>query len=155
MITLRKITVQDQEYFLELNNDTDTRYWMYSDAGYHKDDFYAILASKNVQWFNIIYTDLEKQVTYPVGLFTAYAMEDKLYVGIIIDKKYRGNGFGREALEHYLKVCDSLGIDTYLSCFRDNFAYKLYRKLGYKLTGKSEIVRDRKHVWMKREANKS
>ena len=48
------------------------------------------------------------------------------------------------AYELYLKDKDYAS----LWVFEDNFAKNLYEKLGFKLTGKSKIIRDRNYVYM-------
>jgi len=156
MISLRPIQLYEIDYFLHVLNDPETLYYMESDTAYEREDFYATINYPKVKWYVIMNTDVEQGIYRdPVGLFNTFIKDNKLFLGIIIDKPFRGKGYSRETFEFFLRECDKENLDTHLSCFTDNFAYKMYKKLGYKLTGESKIIRGRKHVWMKRKAKNS
>lgn len=145
MITLTQITEQDREYFLKVNNEPSTLFQMESDREYKPDDFVAILNYPLVSWF--IIRDKNKKV----GLFTVYTRYNKLFFGMIIDKPYRGKGYGRKALEKFLVMTDNANEEVNLCCFRDNErAVKIYYSLGFVETGVKVIIRDREFVYMKR-----
>ena len=145
MITFKKITPKDYNYFAEMNNPPDVLCWMESDRSYQREDFDVIIRHKHVRWYKIL--DGSKRV----GLFTAYKNDGNIYIGIIIDKKWRRNGYARAAIKHYLRATDSLGYDTYLGCFLDQPALPLYMELGYIETGMYKLVRDRFFIQMKRK----
>lgn len=145
MIRLKKLTQKDTSYFLEVNNHPDILYWMESDKPYQRKDVFAILVCNFVQWY-VIYDDKEK-----VGLFTTYVTDNKLNIGIIIEEEHRRRGYAKKAFEIYLEVADQEKIDTYLSCFIDNFAVNLYKSLGYKRLDKDKKIRDRDYMYMWRK----
>lgn len=147
MLTFTQITEQDKDYFLKLNNEADVLYNMESDREYKSEDFTAIINYPLVVWYII------KDGTKRIGLFTVYTKLGKLFFGIIIDKRYRGNGYGRKALEKFLLMTDSANEEVNLCCFKDNErATKIYYSLGFEETGLKVIIRGREFVYMKRKA---
>lgn len=152
MVVLQQISIEDYDYWIELNNDPENLHFMESDREFDNEDFRAILSSDLVKWYLIkeLNDDLEY---YSVGLFTVYVRNSELYLGIIIDKNYRRQGFARKAFEDYLKYMDEAGIVTNLCYFTDNFAAKLYESLGYIPTGEKKIVRGREFIYARRGAN--
>jgi len=156
MISLRKLTIEDSTYFMELNNKPDILKWMRSDNEYKKEDFLAILACDWISWYVIHSSEKVKgkYETKRVGLFTTYIVDKKVYLGIIIDHKYRRKGYARDTFKHYLTATDEVDIPTYLSCFDDQPALNMYKQLGYKEIGE-EKVRGKRHIHMKRDTSQN
>jgi RimJ/RimL family protein N-acetyltransferase len=152
MVVLQQISIEDYDYWIELNNDPENLHFMESDREFDNEDFRAILSSDLVKWYLIKELNDELEY-YNVGLFTVYVRNSELYLGIIIDKNYRRQGFARKAFMDYLKYMDEAGIATNLCYFTDNFAAKLYESLGYIHTGEKKVVRGREFIYARREAN--
>jgi len=141
---------------MELNNKPDILKWMRSDNEYHKEDFHAVLACDWITWYVIYsnektYKNTRRWINFKVGLFTTYIVDKKVYLGIIIDDRYRRKGYARDTFKHYLTATDEINVDTYLSCFDNQPALNMYKELGYKEIGE-EKIRGRRHIHMEREA---
>ena len=80
------------------------------------------LNKKNIGWFNI-----QKQIDSDEGRF-----------GMMIDKPHQGKGYGKQAMQLIEKEAERLGIKRLeLEVFVENTrAIKLYKKAGFKVTGR-------------------
>jgi len=152
MISFVPIKFEDYDYFISLNNNPDNLKWMESDIPASREQFLRLLNHPTNHWYVVYDTNFRKMKKIKVGLFTSYLKEDELHVGIIVDKEHRRKGYATKMFKHFLKHTDDRRLDTYLSCFADNFAVKMYRKLGYKKLDEDIIVRGKRYIKMKREA---
>lgn len=144
MIELRQAIPEDKKFFLEIYNQEDSLDQMESKI-LIKEEWYPLLISNpNSLWFVI------EEDKISLGLLNSYVKGDKIYFGIIVSKDKRRQGIARKALNKYLEFMDSQKMDSYLDCFSNNPAKKLYKELGYKQTGIYKKVRKRKFIQMKR-----
>lgn len=151
MITLRRLTPSDIGYFFEFVNAENSRKWMESENKYTEDDFALLMTTNVVQWYTIHDSEIKNE-DKRVGLFTSYGKDDRLYIGIIIDPKYRRKGYARMTFKYFLEVTDKMNIPTYLGCFKDQPAIKMYKEVGFKeLKEERTKVRGKMWVTMKRE----
>jgi RimJ/RimL family protein N-acetyltransferase len=128
---------------------------MQDDRKYTKEMFFMLIDHPTIQWYVIeehekVHKNERRWIKYNVGLWTVYALGDKVHLGIIIDSKYRGQGYSRKAFETYLEMTDATGYDTWLKCFVGNFATKMYKSLGYVKTMGHKTIRGRKFITMVR-----
>lgn len=152
MITLKRITASDIGYFFHHVNNEKTRSYMEDERPYTQDHFAVLVGNKTTQWYTINDDSLKDDTR--VGLFTSYAQGDRLYIGIIVDENYRRKGYARKTFEKFLKVTDSLNMEVYLSCFKDQPALPMYKELGFKeLKDERSRVRGKMWIQMKREKN--
>lgn len=144
-LRFRKADIGDRKYFLRTYNEESTRYQFESDKILYKHWYKTIISRVSSIWFVIELNDLR------VGLFNTFMRNDKPHWGICIQKEYRRKGIASLAIKEYLKVLDEKLIDSYIDCFDDNPALKLYKSLGYKETGEVKIIRDRNFIELKRD----
>jgi RimJ/RimL family protein N-acetyltransferase len=105
----------------------------------------SIISRPSSIWF-IIERDGQR-----VGLFNTYWKGKEYQWGIIVKSKFQRQGIAREAIKKILILTDKKKQDTYIECFYNNPAKKLYEELGYKETGESKKIRGREWIKMKRE----
>ena len=149
MIKFNKIQPDDKDYFLELNNAPETVHQMEHGQTFSEYQFKLIvLGNQNMEWYVIRDTEIEQDV----GLFTVYARNNRIHLGIIIDPNFRRQGYARLAFETYLEMTDKNGYDTYLGVFLSNPAINLYKELGYKQLPGYKTIRGRKFLTMVRRA---
>ena len=134
MIKLRKLTIDELEFLLEVRNDNSTRVNLENDNVFDIENCKKWFLNTKPCWF-IILSDDEK-----VG----YMRTNEHEVGCDIHIKHRRKGFARSAYKEYLKDKDY----ATLWVFEDNFAIKLYESLGFKPTGKNKTIRDRNYIQM-------
>lgn len=150
MITLKRITPKDIGYFFHLANNKDVRSFMESEEPYTQDHFAVLVDNKATQWYTINDDSLKDDTR--VGLFTSYAKEDRLYVGVIVDENHRRKGYARQAFKTFLEITDKIGADVHLCCFKDQPALPMYKELGFKeLKDERSRVRGKMWIQMKRE----
>ncbi|HKK96120.1 MAG TPA: GNAT family N-acetyltransferase [Anaerovoracaceae bacterium] len=145
MVQLKQVTPKDKRFFLRTINNKGTRYHMESDQAIPKYYFKNLINRVSSLWF-VIEVDGKQ-----VGLLNTFFKGEKYHFGVMINKQHRRKGYAKEAIRTFLKVTDKRKIDTYLECFDDNPALKLYKKLGYKETEKAREIRGRNFIEMKRQ----
>lgn len=151
MITLRKLTQEDYEFFISQVNNPSNLCWMESDRPYHREDFIAILNTNIVKWFVIVNSDFRKKESENVGLFTSFIHQGRLNLGVIVDDKYRRKGYARKAFQFFLKESDRNKLDTYISCFADQPALPMYKELGYKELDEKKEIRGKEYIYLERK----
>ena len=134
MINLRPLYQSDLLFLLEVRNDDSTRNNLEDNSIFTYPECRTWFDYTQPKWFII------EVNRFSVGYIRTNGDE----VGCDIHPNFRRRGYARMAYELYLKDKDYAS----LWVFEDNFAKNLYEKLGFKLTGKSKIIRDRNYVYM-------
>jgi len=134
MIKLRLLTENDLSFLLEVRNNESTRQFLEHDSKFTLKEALKWFRDDQPKWFII-----EVNRT-SVGYIRTNGDE----VGCDIHPNFRRRGYAKMAYELYLQDKDYAS----LWVFEDNFAIKLYKKLGFIPTGNSRIVRDRNYIKM-------
>ena len=134
MIKLRLLTENDLSFLLEVRNNESTRQFLEHDSKFTLKEALKWFRDDQPKWFII-----EVNRT-SVGYIRTNGDE----VGCDIHPNFRRRGYAKMAYELYLQDKDYAS----LWVFEDNFAIKLYKKLGFTPTGNSRIVRDRNYIKM-------
>jgi len=134
MINLRPLTENDLPFLLEVRNDESTRQFLEHDSKFTLKEALKWFRDGQPKWYII------KVNRMPVGYIRT--LDDE--VGCDIHPDFRKKGYAKMAYELYLQDKDYAS----LWVFEDNFAVKLYEKLGFIPTGNSRIVRDRNYIKM-------
>ena len=134
MVDLRPLTENDLPFLLEVRNDKSTRQFLENDSMFTLKESLKWFRDNQPKWFVI------KMDTTSVGYIRTNGDE----VGCDIHPNFRKKGYAKMAYELYLQDKDYAS----LWVFEDNFAVKLYEKLGFTPTGNSRIVRDRNYIKM-------
>jgi GNAT superfamily N-acetyltransferase len=134
MIKLRLLTENDLSFLLEVRNDESTRQFLEHDSKFTLKEALKWFRGGQPKWFII-----EVNRT-SVGYIRTNGDE----VGCDIHPNFRRRGYAKMAYELYLQDKDYAS----LWVFEDNFAVKLYEKLGFTPTENSRIVRDRNYIQM-------
>jgi RimJ/RimL family protein N-acetyltransferase len=134
MVTLKPLTENDLPFLLEVRNDESTRQFLEHDSKFTLKEALKWFRGGQPEWFII---EINKT---PVGYIRTNGDE----VGCDIHPNFRRRGYAKMAYELYLQDKDYAS----LWVFEDNFAIKLYKKLGFTPTGNSRIVRDRNYIKM-------
>ena len=134
MIKLRKLTLDDLSFLLEVRNDDSTRVNLENDNIFDIENCTEWFLSTEPKWY-IILNNNER-----VG----YIRSDGDEVGCDIHPKHRRNGYAKKAYLEYLK--DKKYASLWV--FEDNFAIDLYRKIGFIENGETKTIRDRHYVQM-------
>jgi len=131
---LKKLKVEDLKFLLDVRNDDSTRKFLENDSIFIYEECLNWFKTNNPLWF-IIEVDNK-----PVGYIRTNGCE----IGCDIHPNFRRMGFAKEAYQEYLKDKDFAS----LWVFEDNFAKKLYEKLGFKHSGLTKIIRNREYIHM-------
>jgi hypothetical protein len=131
---LKKLEIKDLNFLLEVRNNDSTRKFLENDSIFTHDECLNWFKTNNPLWYIIEVDDK------PVGYIRTNGDE----VGCDIHPDFRRMGFAKMAYQEYLKDKKSAS----LWVFEDNFAKKLYEKLGFKKSGLTKIIRNRKYVKM-------
>lgn len=134
MVSLIQLTENDLPFLLEIRNDESTRQFLENDSVFTLKESLNWFRQSHPKWFIIEVNRI------PVG----YIRTNKNEVGCDIHPDFRKKGYAKIAYELYLEDKDYAS----LWVFEDNFAIKLYEKLGFTPTGNSRIVRDRNYIKM-------
>jgi len=144
-IYLRPLKLEDANYTLSLRYDLDS---INSLMGYP----FPVNLDCEIEWIRSLYSKGLRDKIY-LGIidqesqeFVGYlSLQNINYIdrvgefGIIIDKKYRGKGFAKEAISLFLDYLNkNFAIrKVTLKVFSDNLiAIELYKKLGFEIEGK-------------------
>jgi RimJ/RimL family protein N-acetyltransferase len=134
MVTLKPLTENDLPFLLEVRNDESTRQFLEHDSKFTLKEALKWFRGGQPEWFII---EINKT---PIGYIRTNGDE----VGCDVHPNFRRRGYAKMAYELYLQDKDYAS----LWVFEDNFAIKLYKKLGFTPTGNSRIVRDRNYIKM-------
>ena len=134
MVTLKPLTENDLPFLLEVRNDESTRQFLEHDSKFTLKEALKWFRGGQPEWFII---EINRT---PIGYIRTNGDE----VGCDIHPNFRRRGYAKMAYELYLQDKDYAS----LWVFEDNFAIKLYKKLGFIPTGNSRIVRDRNYIKM-------
>jgi RimJ/RimL family protein N-acetyltransferase len=134
MVTLKPLTENDLPFLLEVRNDESTRQFLEHDSKFTLKEALKWFRGGQPEWFII---EINRT---PIGYIRTNGDE----VGCDIHPNFRRRGYAKMAYELYLQDKDYAS----LWVFEDNFAIKLYKKLGFTPTGNSRIVRDRNYIKM-------
>ena len=132
---LRKLTVDDLNFLLEVRNDESTKKFLENDSEFTYDECKSWFESNNPLWF-IIEVDGES-----VGYIRTNGDE----VGCDIHPNFRKKGYARQAYNLYLE--DKKYATLWV--FENNFAKKLYESLGFiEVVGEVKTIRDNNYINM-------
>lgn len=134
MIKLRHLNINDLEFLLEIRNDNSTLQFLENDSKFTLEESKSWFKNNQPKWFII---EINRS---PVGYIRTNGDE----IGCDIHPKYRRRGYAKMAYELYLKDKDY----ALLWVFEDNFAKKLYEKLGFVFNGNLKIIRNRNYIQM-------
>ena len=134
MVNLRPLTEDDLKFLLEIRNNDSTLQFLENDSKFTLEESKSWFENTQPKWFIIEINRV------PVGYIRTNGDE----VGCDIHPNFRRRGYAKMAYELYLQDKDYAS----LWVFEDNFAIKLYKKLGFIPTGNSRIVRDRNYIKM-------
>ena len=134
MVTLRPLIKEDLQFLLEVRNDESTRFNLENNSIFtlkQCEEWFDLLTSP---WY-IIEVNQER-----VGYIRTNGDE----IGCDIHPNFRKKGYAKMAYELYLQDKNYAS----LWVFEDNFAVKLYKKLGFTSTENSKMVRKRNYIKM-------
>ena len=131
---LRKLEMKDLNFLLEVRNNDSTRKFLENDSIFTYDECLNWFKTNNPLWYIIEVNDK------PVG----YIRTNGEDVGCDIHPDFRRMGFAKMAYQEYLK--DKKNASLWV--FEDNFAKKLYEKLGFKNSGLTKIIKNRDYIHM-------
>ena len=134
MVSLIQLTENDLPFLLEVRNYKSTRQFLENDSVFTLKESLKWFRDNQPKWYII------KVDKISVGYIRTLGNE----VGCDIHPNFRKKGYAKMAYELYLQDKDY----TSLWVFEDNFAVKLYEKLGFTSTGDSRIVRKRNYIKM-------
>ena len=134
MVDLRPLTENDLPFLLEVRNDKSTRQFLENDSMFTLKESLKWFRDNQPKWFVI------KMDTTSVGYIRTNGDE----VGCDIHPNFRKKGYAKMAYKLYLQDKDYAS----LWVFEDNFAVKLYKKLGFTSTENSKMVRKRNYIKM-------
>jgi RimJ/RimL family protein N-acetyltransferase len=134
MVTLKPLTENALPFLLEVRNDESTRQFLEHDSKFTLKEALKWFRGGQPEWFII---EINRT---PIGYIRTNGDE----VGCDIHPDFRKKGYAKMAYKLYLQDKDYAS----LWVFEDNFAIKLYKKLGFTPTGNSRIVRDRNYIKM-------
>jgi RimJ/RimL family protein N-acetyltransferase len=134
MIDLRPLNENDLPFLLEIRNDDSTRYNLENNSKFTLKESLEWFRQNKPEWFIIEVNKI------PVGYIRTNGDE----VGCDIHPNFRKKGYAKMAYELYLQDKNYAS----LWVFEDNFAVKLYKKLGFTSTENSKMVRKRNYIKM-------
>ena len=134
MVSLIQLTENDLPFLLEIRNDESTRQFLENDSVFTLKESLKWFRDNQPKWFVI------KMDTTSVGYIRTNGDE----VGCDIHPNFRKKGYAKMAYELYLQDKNYAS----LWVFEDNFAVKLYKKLGFTSTENSKMVRKRNYIKM-------
>ena len=134
MVSLIQLTENDLPFLLEIRNDESTRQFLENDSVFTLKESLKWFRDNQPKWFII---EVNKT---SVGYIRTHNDE----VGCDIHPNFRKKGYAKMAYELYLQDKDYAS----LWVFEDNFAVKLYEKLGFTSTENFKMIRKRNYIKM-------
>lgn len=125
---------EDLSFLLEVRNHPTTREQLENNQVFSLEQCKEWYFSLKTPWYIIYYNNIK------VGYFRRNLDE----IGCDIHPKYRNLGIAKKVYLKYLKNVNFAS----LWVFDDNFAKKIYEKVGFKEVEEFKIIRDRKYVKM-------
>jgi diamine N-acetyltransferase len=132
----------DQERFVASNRQSLADAYVWRDAA----EPYAVYADDEMVGFALLYPLTEDPPSYPLP--AGATVRGYIIVRLMIDARFQGNGYGRDALEAIVETVRGRGLGTIrLSVVPENEqALGFYRRNGFAETGEiqgGEIVMER------------
>lgn len=134
-VTLTLMRAGDLPFLLEIRNHESTRSQLENDSKFSLEQCQSWFSNLSSPWYII-----HNHQNIPVG----YLRTNDDVIGVDIHIKFRRNGYAKSAFQVYLHDKEFARLEV----FEDNFAIDLYKKIGFKLTGRKKIVRGRNYVEM-------
>ena len=134
-VTLTLMRAGDLPFLLEIRNHESTRSQLENDSKFSLEQCQSWFSNLSSPWYII-----HNHHNIPVG----YLRTNDDVIGVDIHIKFRRNGYAKSAFQVYLHDKEFARLEV----FEDNFAIDLYKKIGFKLTGRKKIVRGRNYVEM-------
>lgn len=131
---IRKLTINDLSFLLEVRNDETTRKFLENDSVFTYEECKDWFETNKPEWFII------EENNNLIG----YIRTNKDEIGCDIHPNFRRKGYAKKAYKKFLKNKKYAS----LWVFDDNFAKNLYASLGFKENGNKKIVRDRLYIEM-------
>jgi diamine N-acetyltransferase len=133
----------DQERFVASNRQSLADAYVWRDAA----EPYAIFADDEIVGFALLYPLTEGAPAYPLA--SGATLRGYILVRLMIDARFQGQGYGRDALEAIVETVRARGLATIrLSVLPENEnAIEFYRRNGFAETGElegDEIVMERR-----------
>lgn len=132
---LREMTFNDLDFLLSVRNHESTRRNLENDSVFSIEECRSWFKNLKCTWLIIEVDGL------PVGYIRTSANDE---VGIDIHMEHRNKGYATKAYLMFLEDKNT----AKLWVFEDNFAKKIYEKIGFKCTGLEKFIRGRKYVEM-------
>ena len=96
-------------------------------------------------WHLFEINDVQEVISY----FRIIPEKDKVRVGrVLIDKRFQGQGKGRELLERAKEVCKEWFVDTVIEVHAQAHLQDLYESLGFEVVSEPYDIVGIKHVTM-------
>lgn len=133
-MVLRKLSIWDLPFLLEVRNDETTRVNLENDSVFTLEECAEWFLDKRPDWY-IIEVD---------GNSVGYIRTNGNEIGADIHPEHRRKGYAREAYKLYLK--DKKYASLWV--FVDNFAKNLYTELGFVENGNTKTIRGREYIQM-------
>jgi len=124
----------DQERFVASNLQSLADAYVWRDAA----EPHAVYADDELVGFALLYPLTEGPPAYPVPADAT--LRGYIIVRLMIDARFQGRGYGREALDTIVEIVRKRGLPTIrLSVLPDNDqAIDFYRRNGFAATGETE-----------------
>tara|TARA_Y100001938_G_scaffold134528_1_gene195115 strand:+ start:6653 stop:7114 length:462 start_codon:yes stop_codon:yes gene_type:complete len=148
-VYLRRLTIDDADFVLEIRNDESTRKFLDNHSIFTREDFRQWFASREVNWLVIVDFNTEEQVGY---VRTDKDDGKSIEIGADIHKKHRRQGYATAAYEALFKYLKDRSYESvHLGVLSYNEAAKsLYDKLGFKTIGMRVTAANEESVVMSR-----
>lgn len=134
-INLIPLAEEHLEFLLEVRNDDSTRHYLQNNSIFDIENCREWFKTIKPGWFLITFKNEW------VGYLRSNLNGE---VGLDIHPKHRRKGYAKIT---YQKWLEDKKFAT-LWVFKDNFAFELYKNLGFKPTGNQTILRNREYIQM-------
>lgn len=135
-IKFKPLELKDLEFILEVRNDETTRKFLRDDRVFELNNAKEWYNDNKPEWLIILDSASGDKLGY-------FRIEGDL-VGCDIHPSFRRRGIARKAYQLYLKDKKK----AVLWVFEENFAINLYLSLGFRRTGKGQVIRGMNEVEM-------
>ena len=134
-IKLYPLEKKHLKWLLEIRNHESTRSQLGNDSIFTLKECEKWFETLESPWYVVVNENLQ---------WVGYVRTDKDTVGCDIHPDHRRKGYAKKTYQKYLKDKEY----AELWVFEDNYAKKLYEKLGFKETNKVELIRGRNYLKM-------
>lgn len=135
-IKFKPLELIDLEFVLEVRNDETTRKFLRDDRVFELSNAKEWYNDNKPEWLIILDSASDDKLGY-------FRIEGDL-IGCDIHPNFRRRGIARKAYQLYLKDKKK----AVLWVFEENFAINLYLSLGFRRTGKGQVIRGMNEVEM-------